>query len=108
MIDKFHQVIKPPRARNPEVYAPIVRYSYLPETQVPINQINRSINPINRSINQSIAPQLRTRSIFWNKVYAPPSYMDVAANLLSTAVGSKLRSIGYSLPFVWTTFDQVS
>ena len=33
--------------------------------------------------------------------------MDVGADLLSTAVGSKLRSIGYSLPFVWTTFDQV-
>jgi hypothetical protein len=33
--------------------------------------------------------------------------MQVAAAKMNSFVGSRIRSIGYSLPFIYTTFDQV-
>ena len=51
--------------------------------------------------------KLRTQSAFYDKLYRPASYMDVAAIALQAHIGNRIRYMGASVPWVYTTFDAV-
>jgi len=90
----YHQTLAPWKAR--ELLAEVSRPSRRPSS---------TITPI-KKVSYLPEMQHKIESTFYNHLYRPASYMDVAAAHLTNRVGTQLRSVGYKLPLIYTSYDQ--